>query len=35
VMAILIVALRLLYNINGQGIWEVCLSHWLPFFKTS
>ncbi|XP_066361825.1 TATA box-binding protein-associated factor RNA polymerase I subunit B-like isoform X2 [Miscanthus floridulus] len=24
VMAILIVALRLLYNINGQGIWEIC-----------
>ncbi|PNT76985.1 hypothetical protein BRADI_1g56620v3 [Brachypodium distachyon] len=24
VMAILIVSLRFLYNINGQGIWEIC-----------
>ncbi|XP_062231167.1 TATA box-binding protein-associated factor RNA polymerase I subunit B isoform X2 [Phragmites australis] len=24
VMAILIVALRILYKINGQGIWEIC-----------
>ncbi|KAG2619925.1 hypothetical protein PVAP13_3NG143702 [Panicum virgatum] len=24
VMAILVVTLRVLYNINGQGIWEIC-----------
>ena len=33
VMAILIVALRLLYNINSQGIWEVCLSHLITFLQ--
>jgi transcription initiation factor TFIIIB Brf1 subunit/transcription initiation factor TFIIB len=27
VMAILIVSLRLLYNINGQGIWEVSMPY--------
>jgi hypothetical protein len=27
VMAILIVSLRVLYNINGQGIWEVSMPY--------
>jgi len=35
VMAILIVSLRVMYNINGQGIWEVCLPHRLPLSNSS
>jgi len=35
VMAILVVTLRVLYNINGQGIWEVSFPHrfrsFMPF----